>query len=307
MSYQFTISPPKPIDENLYEKRLMTDFRKLLEVDGDYEKSFQIFLEQNPCLVPGSKSEFTMCGSGHGPVYDALISQPRINGLELRYPDFLWLSYDSAVFSPVFIEIEAPNKKYFNKDKTPTRKFIKARDQLTEWQTILSKPNYIDQFYQDFCIPDDIQELHFEPYFVLIYGRRKEFISDPWKKAKRAHLMGGNPRHIVMTFDRLQPNYTHKSFICCKVKNRKYFATNLSPQFKIGPFADNLIQIENLLSAVECMLYTTPERKTFLAEKLPYCLDFLKQTESEEDEDVIQQDTLSINLEDLDFLLQTEE
>lgn len=306
MNYQFTQNSPIPISEDKYRKQVMIDFHHLLETKGDDEKAVQHFFEQNPCLVPGAKSEFEMYGSGHGPLFESLITQPKVAGLKTRYPDFLWLSYDSAVFSPVFIEIEAPDKKYFNKDETPTRKFIKARDQLIEWQTLLSKPENIQKFIIDFNIPEDIAELHFDPYYVLIYGRRKEFQDKPWLKAKRAHLMGDGRKLVLMSYDRIEPKCVHKNFICCKVKDKQYFAQQLSPTFKIGPDSNELLNIKNVVEAVDKMLYTTSERKQFLKEKLPYCIDFLnKQAEEENNQD--DPKMITFNLADLLSDMQTEE
>jgi hypothetical protein len=119
MRYTFTENPPGPLDEEDYYNLVSTEFQRLLVDATDDEKQFQTFFERNPCYLPGARGEFDFGPSGHGPHLEALITQPKLDGLVTRNPDFLWFAYDSIVLNPILIEIEAPGKKYFNQDGTP--------------------------------------------------------------------------------------------------------------------------------------------------------------------------------------------
>jgi hypothetical protein len=130
----------------------------------------------------------------------------------------------------------------------------------------------------------------------------------PWLKAKRAHLMGDSRKLVLMSFDRIEPKYIHKNFICCKVKNKQYIAQHLSPTFKIGPDSCELLDVKKVIEAVDKMLYTTTERKQFLREKLPYCINFLNKQKAEEESN--QDDgpqMVTFNFLDLLSDMQTEE
>jgi hypothetical protein len=274
MTYEFTKNPPKPIEDNDYVKKANEEFKYLLDNYPEDETKFQNFFELNPSFMPGARDEFSIMGqSGHEPYVNCLISQPKISGIINRIPDFMWLANDSAYFTPVIIEIEAPSKKYFRKDGSPTSHFSQARNQLEEWQTILKRPENILSFYRDFSIPQDLIDLTFKPRFVLIYGRREEFEHDKILKQKRGALM--NNDQVLMSYDRIKPKFLN-NYITCFVKNGKFIAKNLSPIFKIGSYADEMYNIENLVGALDNTAHLTEERKIFLKEKIPYCLEYFK-------------------------------
>lgn len=279
-SYKFIKDAPKPIDTDEYIKRLMIEFQELLKNKSSDEEEFQKFFERNPCMVPGARSEFDFSPSGHPPVRNTLIAQPRIRGIINRQPDFMWLSSDSVVFCPVLIEIEAPIKKYFNQDGSPTAAFTKAKNQLDEWRTILSKPENQLSFYNDFNVPLDLRRNTFDPYYLLIYGRREEYENNQTLKDKRKTLVDKSSNQYLMSFDRLQPLYVDQSCITSNVKDGEYKTKHLSPTFKIGPHKNQLLDFENLIEAVDRMAYTSDERKVFLKQRIPYCLEKIKEEKS---------------------------
>jgi hypothetical protein len=274
--YEFSINPPKPISHKEYQTVATQEFKRLLEKFPNDEKAFQQFFEKNPGFLPGARAEFDYAPSSHGPHLDALITQPKINGLVMRNPDFLWFAYDSMVLSPILIEIEAPSKKYFKKDGCPTASFNNAKNQLDEWKTILSRPENILKFLNEFNLPKDLQDLYFKAYFVLIYGRRQEFAGNPWLTQKRSHLLSQSENQILMTYDRLQLQVMDsRNFRCCEVKMGRYIAKYLSPIFRLEILDSELLQIENLDKAIDQMMSTSNERKEFLIFKLPVLLDYL--------------------------------
>lgn len=274
MIYEFTENSPKPIDDDLYIKKASKDFNNLLRNFPEDETKFQKFFELNPSFLPGARDELTVVGqSGHEPFLKCLISQPKISGIINRIPDFMWLASDSSYFTPVIIEIEAPSKKCFRKEGNPTSHFSHARNQLEEWQTILKRPENILSFYRDFSIDQDLIDLTFKPRFVLIYGRREEFENDKILKQKRGSLM--NNDQVLMSYDRIKPKILD-NYITCNVKNGKFIAKNLSPVFKIGPYANEIYNVENLIEAVDNTEYLSDLRKVFLKDKIPYCLEYFK-------------------------------
>lgn len=124
-----------PDSDHLYLNTGYNDYQILLKNHGNDEDKFQEFFEKNPGFIPGA---FNMFGeSGHGSLRLALISQPKIAGLFDRFADFMWLAKDSMNFNPIIVEIEAPNKKLFTKNGTPHSDFTKAKNQLTEWKTLI--------------------------------------------------------------------------------------------------------------------------------------------------------------------------
>ncbi len=277
--YPYTEGAPPPIEDDQYFQKLSSDYHSLLDAEGDNEEPVQKFFEENPCLVPGARADvIDNMPSGHGPLYGALITQPKIQGLKKRIPDFLWLAYDSLVFNPIFIEIESPNKRHFNGDGSTSRDFNQARTQIEEWQAVLNQPESQLAFYRDFGIPDFVRKKKWNPLYVLIYGRRSEFEGDDWLSQKRASLQSGNLR--LMSFDRLTPTIAKRNYVCCEVSGGKFIAKTLSPTFTLGPNHESLLKIEGLTHAVDSMVYTSGKRKKFLKQKIPVCLEYLRSAAS---------------------------
>ena len=268
---------PSAIDTNNYKSLVMAEFQSLLVDKADDETAFQKFFEQNPCMLPGSRSEFDFGPSGHGPEHQALITQPKIRGIIKRQPDFMWLSYDSMTFCPVLIEIEAPAKRYYNRDGTVTKEFSKAKNQLDEWATVFHQPDYISAFYSDFDISKDLRKSVFKPYYILIYGRRSEYMHDQTLKNKRFTLVDKSSGQYLMSYDRIEPIFLNNSYVTCTVKDGKFLAKNISPTMTLGPMESQLLEINKLVEAVDNMVYTTDERKTFFKKRIPYWIEKIKE------------------------------
>ncbi|MCW3128314.1 MAG: hypothetical protein JWO03_3972 [Bacteroidetes bacterium] len=260
---------PEALPTKVYSKLIKDEFEELLLNHGANEKAFQRFFERNPCYLPGSRGEFDPIGqSGHGPHLKALITQPELNGLVRRNPDFLWFAWDSVVLSPILIEIEAPDKNYFTKTNKPTSDFTQARHQLSEWRAILSMPENKLKFLSQFNLPASLRNLVFDPYYVLIYGRRSEYENDPWRTQQRYTMVSRADHEILMSYDRLKPFIIDTNLICCEVKGGKYFAKHLSPTFDLDYFDLDVKKLENLEIAIDVMQHTSPQRKLLLKKKL---------------------------------------
>ncbi len=264
---------PEAIDIQTYGALLKQDLKYLLDYRAENEAAFRQFMEMNPCLVPGSNAQLDFDPSGSDPQRQALIAQPKLHGVISKQPDFMWLSFDSVSFTPVLVKIEAPSRKYFNPDGTPTVDFTRAKNQLDEWRQVLSRPENILAFYDAFNASASLRKMDFKPIYLLVYGRRSEYDNNPLLKNKRFNLVDKNANQYLMSFDRLGDNVFDGNFITAAVKDGKFSAKYLSPTFKIGPDETHLLEIEGLVEAAGRMGYATDDRKAFLKQRIPFWID----------------------------------
>lgn len=256
-------------DFKSYSTKAKSYYQELLNEQGDDEKVFQKFFERNTSFLPGSHSEFGQAMSGHDPIHGCLISQPKIRGLNTRVPDFMWLSYDSVVFSPVLIEIEAPNKRLFNSDGTPTSNFTRAKNQLDEWRAHLSRPLNQLNFYEDYDIDLETRKLNFEPFYILIYGRRSEVKGNEFLTSKKRSLIDKSSQQRLISFDRLGPNEVDSQFSCGYVKERKIKLIALGQGVLLDDYeSEYLANCDNTKDAIDEMMFTPDDRKTYLLENI---------------------------------------
>ncbi|QQE78378.1 Shedu immune nuclease family protein [Alicyclobacillus sp. SO9] len=262
-----SIAPPE-MSWSSYEHFLKQEIQKYLLQDADNEKVFQRFFEKHPCLLPGP---FGLIGtSGHYPYAGTVITQPRLVGSSNRIPDFMWIASDSMTIYPVLIEIEAPSKQWFTKKGKPTDKFAQAQDQLTEWKTWFAKPEHESLFYSLFSVPSSFHSPRtLKPLYVLVYGRRSEFDTNPRLNEKRAQLARSD--EFLMTYDRLSPQFEARNFLCSKVENRQYVAKSIPPTLELGPsLAPYHALIHSKEAAAERNRLLTKERKDFLKSRFAY-------------------------------------
>ena len=195
-TYEMHPNPPAAMSWEDYERRVREEWQALLNSEaGCEERNIHHFLAKHPSMVPTvSKSPFP----------SALISQPPLVGIGQKIPDFLWIARDSLNLRPVFIEIESPCKRWFTQAGAPHHNFTQALNQLGQWRAWLTQPANQLVFFEQFLIPDGMRRnLHFNPHFILIYGRRREFEQRPELTRLRAQFERGDQQ--VMTFDRLEP------------------------------------------------------------------------------------------------------
>jgi hypothetical protein len=258
-----------------YEMRVKQEWTGLLNSEaGCDERTVHRFLASHPCMVPGA---YSMTGpSGHSPFPQALISEAPLAGIGRRIPDFIWLAKNSANFSPVFIEIESPCKRWFTDAGVPHHHLTEAVNQLAEWQPWLNRPENVAVFYENFQVPDYFKRtLHFRPEFVLIYGRRAEFDERPNLRRLRAQF----ERHgqVVMTFDRLEPAPNCSDYICVTKTSERYRALTVPATLQLGPvFADCWSLFDNVAEAIDSNNWISNERKAFLVERTAYWRDWAR-------------------------------
>lgn len=170
--------------------------------DSRDEALLQGFLERHPSLLPGSHS--VDGDSGHPAFPLAVISKPKLPGLSVRVPDFMWIATDSESVYPVLIEIETPHKSWFYGDRAEIHNdFTHAQGQLAEWRAWFNRGHNRTAFLEYYEIPALLARRQLAPRYVLIYGRRENYESIPRRREKRAEL--ARPDERLMSFDRLTP------------------------------------------------------------------------------------------------------
>jgi hypothetical protein len=272
--YEIVEDASKPISWERYENEAISCYRELLKSNSDNEAAFQEFFENNPAMLPGA---YGFHGeSGHAPFNNVLITKPRLQGISLFVPDFLWISMDSCTISPIFIEIEKPSKNWFTGGGQPTHEFTQAQTQLLNWKTWFQNPVHMKLFIEYYEIPTSLTSMRaIEPYYVLIYGSMEELSSHPNLNKMRKDLQREN--EIYMTFGRPKPNQKSHSVITCRKTDKGYEAIKIPPTFKLGPtFAKQLARIRDKKSAIESS-YLNDERKKFLIKRIEYWENYGKE------------------------------
>lgn len=265
-SYELIADAPPPMSWDAYEQIVLTKWADFLNSDSSkVERNVQEFLEQHPCMIPGP---FGLIGtSGHSPWPAAMISHPVLPGFSARIPDFMWIARDSEKVSPILIEIESPQKKWFTKAGTPRSELTQALDQITEWRAWFEKPQNVVQFREIYNIYDNLGTLR--PFFLLIYGRRSEANGSSALQAKRANM--ARPNELLMTYDRLVPQRGASEFLCAKIDTEGYRALTIPPTLRLGPVnADYLAVIRDKFEAAAHSPYFSEDRRRFLMERFPY-------------------------------------
>lgn len=265
---------PLPMNWDQYQAESGSTLHALLDGLAS-EAELQRFLERNPPWLVGAH-EMRGLGGHHTPLFYAVISQPALQGLGRRIPDFLHLSAMSATFTPVFTEIESPAKKWFNLDGSPTATLAQARNQLDEWRDWLDNPGNRAVLLDTLRVPNGLRRRAFRPVFRLIYGRRSEF--DPGGRhagsgraeelnARRATMAG--PQQELRTWDSLVPDPLSSNLITCEVRNGAYVAKAVAPTFGTGARTMRYIrEISGLEHAISANDRMTPARKAYLASRL---------------------------------------
>lgn len=270
--YEMIPNPPPPLSWDNYAKESYKEYQTLLNTKGHSESAFQEFFEENPSFVPGAFELFRQ--SGHYPFSQSLISQPEIYGAPFkRKPDFVWLAQDSLHFTPVFIEIERPDKKTFTQAGEQTAELTQALGQIAEWKAILSEPENVLSLYKCFCIPDRMREKTFQPQFALIFGRRDEFEGKIALQKKRAQL--AQEKVDLISFDRLYPEPKCTDMLCTTLAQREYMVRTIPPTYRYSPAtADNLLIVSGFQEAISKMKRTSSERKEFLLNRFHYWYNY---------------------------------
>ena len=269
-TYELHPDPPSRMTWDEYEQRVVAEWAALLDSDeGCEEPSIHKFLVQHPSMIPGAHG-IGPVASGHSPLPWAVLSESPLSGVGMKIPDFIWLALDSSNFTPVFIEIESPCKRWFTEAEVPTSELTQAVNQLAQWRAWLNRPENLAVFYTSFEIPDDIRtQLTFRPEFVLIYGRRREFDERP--QLKRLRDQFSREDQEVMTFDRLRPDRECRYYLSATKRYGPYRALAVPATMAIGPsVARSLARIDRVAEAIQENAWISEERRRFLIGRIPY-------------------------------------
>ena len=209
--YDLEIGPPH-VSVCEYAEKTDREYRQLLSTDPT-EQDVQGYLEKHPWLVPGHSTPGVT--SGHYPLHCALITQPKLQGLDSYIPDFMWVATHSGAWFPTLVEIEKPGKLIFNRDGTPSADFNRARNQLNQWRSWFNEPVNIEQFIRTYGIPGIMLNRARRLHMILIYGRRCEFAGKPKLALQRDTLLPGHDEEL-MSFDRLTVDTSMRDAITVK-------------------------------------------------------------------------------------------
>jgi len=279
LTYEIVPDAPEPMSWADYESRVVEGWTTLLSsADSRTEANLQRFLELHPCMLPGA---FGMIGvSGHLPFPSAVISQPRLPGLKLKFPDFMWIAGDSGHHYPVLIEIETPHKGWFTKKGTPTAALTQAINQIKEWKAWFNSNENRALFLRYYHIPKSLVELAFHPLYILIHGSRSELDIAPEEfRAKRGALEGGD--EFYFTFDHLVPDANTSELMCVRITDAGYVGHTIPATLRLGPmFAGMRRMITHKEDAIARNEWITAERRDFLLNRVAYWDSWAQDVES---------------------------
>lgn len=272
MNFQITYQQekgPEPCAFDEYALRAKDEYQQLLALNPS-ESDMQLFLERNPAFVPGAWTPGTK--SGHAPIHEVLVTQPRLIGFNSKLPDFLWLSTHSGSWYAAMIEIERPEKRIFTKKHVPTAEFTQARNQLSQWRVWFDIPANVQLFMDDYGIPTSIHDRRsWGLHLILIYGRRSEFQNNPILSKNRSKLLNGSHEELI-SFDRLQPDNDLQNVCTVTPSGNGRFNVKWVPEtFAIRPgCVDNLLVLDGLEEAIYNNPRISRNRADFLKSRIAY-------------------------------------
>lgn len=215
----------------------------------------------------------------HGPLNSALVTQPRLTGLDGKTPDFLWLTRDSGTVYAVLIEIETPTKRWFTKKGHPHSEFTKAEHQLTEWRAWFDSSSNCSRFLEDYRVPDLWRRTRaFAQRYVLIIGSRSEPTHN--ETTAKYRIQNQPPDALYMTFDRLKPRREKRDVITIRLTGAGCQALSIPPTLRLGPAqAHDLVSVSGKEAAFRSGA-TFSTRRGFLIERMPYWDEWAASEES---------------------------
>lgn len=272
-TYKMDISAPPAMEWDVYEKVVKEEWHSLLSSNKTTEPDIQKFLENHPCMVPGWNGRL----ENKWPFPAALICQPVLPDFNRKIPDFMWIANSNTCITPVLIEIERPDKKWFTSTGKPTEMFGQARDQLVEWRTWFSSEHNKAAFRKYYKLGLLSLRDKIDPLYVLIYGRRENATRNDHFAEKRADMARAD--EVFMTFDRLFPSADCANFLSVKIREDGYYAITVPPTVKLGPGIAKFFRfVEGKGDAAERSPHLSKERKEFLIRRFRYWDDWVRNT-----------------------------
>jgi antiviral defense system Shedu protein SduA len=266
VSYSMRADAPPAMPADEYVSCVAHAWTDLVASDPA-EPDVQSFLEAHPAMVPGADAGLGGFKSGHAPFPSALITQPTLRGLSVRTPDFLWIAGDSLFLNPVFVEIEAPDKRWVTASGQQHHELTQALHQLDEWAEWLEQPANRQLFVEFYDLPRMLQRKKWEPLFLLVYGRRSE---DREAVAQLRRRLTTKTRFVI-PYENLAPDIEATQYLCARRGSTGYVAVSVPATVELGPqHAEDWRLISGKQQAVAATPWLSSERREFLIERFPY-------------------------------------
>lgn len=202
-------------------RMLVTEYRALLD-QGAKEQVYQSFIERNTELIP---REFLM---NHGVWCDLVFRKLRLGSSYIC--DFAFVTKGSMRWRLVLVEIERPDKQFFRRSTLRLHSdFARALEQVSDWRSFLNRSpiGFVTETLGAVATFPQIVDPG-EVKFVLVYGRRREFESNPMRRAKIAAQETEDLR--IISFDSLVEDLLAKEELYLAVR-RNEFVDVLSDRF----------------------------------------------------------------------------
>lgn len=257
---------PGPPSESSYNDLLMDRWRVLLDSEESRDEALvHTFLERHPSLLPGA---YSVDGdSGHSPFPMAVVSKPKLPGLSDREPDFMWIATDSDSGYPILIEIETPHKRWFYGERAEVHSDLThAQGQLAEWRAWFNRGHNRTAFLDHYEVSTYMATRTLEPRYILIYGRRKNFVNDRRRQEKRAELARADER--LMSFDRLTPTKRSSIYSSVRKTQRGYRALAVPPSLTIINDGDDYQHVTGWAEALDNYPDMVDSRRDYLKNEL---------------------------------------
>ncbi|RLK52725.1 uncharacterized protein DUF4263 [Microbacterium telephonicum] len=248
----------------------MAEWRALL-ASSPAEEAVQKWLEFHPSFIPGGSGDVGP-GGHHGSEMGAVVREAPLHGLgKQRRPDFMWVTRSSGLITPILIEIEKPDRRWFKRSGRPTKEFSEALDQLADWKVWFSQPENQSGFRETYLGTDKFRDRPLAPQYVLIYGRQSEFerVTSPHKDPARLRQKRDFMRRAAenfRTFDSLRPDPKLRDSITVSQTSDGPTLWALAPTFESGPLlmetAERLLDFE---SGIVRSKFIAPDRSAYLA------------------------------------------
>ncbi len=261
-----------------YREIILQAWERTLAEHSGNERSVQEVLERYACLLP-IESE-----TGHHGPWLGVYAQPPLQGVRRRVPDFMWIERSSSKVTAVCVEIERPDKHWFNRDGTPTATYTQAVDQFAEWRAWFEEQSPAD-FFKAYRLPQDwLSNRVFRQRFILIYGRRAEFATGEGSvhggaadRLNRKRAQNARDDETLMTYDALYPSQWFRDIPTLKRDGEDIRVSNIPPTFTTGgsetiTLAHSVVGLDEAIQRMEDP--PSPERIEYLVRRIAFWRSF---------------------------------
>ncbi len=192
------------------------------------EEKVQQFFEQHPHLLPG------LADYHNGPYAKIVITKFPL-GIDF-ITDFAFISQNSQMIQLTLVELESPSKKLFRKDGRPSRDYIDARQQLTDWlHRVQQDKKKSVELFAPMLRRLPLRDYHISARAYLICGRRIDFKEPKAHERWSAESSLASLGLITMTYDRILESLKraywplHERILVCSYSDRSFLVEHVTP------------------------------------------------------------------------------